>query len=384
MMSTDQAIRRLDDVDDDDDEDDDLGGQGRVEFSAPQQAAPRQPISEEALERLVYLVGCPRSGTTIITRCFYLSDRVFSMPNRTSFTHHIWRYRNALDRRLLRIIFRMPNFYNEKKTARSLGPEGRARLERRIHKAFAAKDLRGMYQLYPLVFSLDPTCQQRPERATCWADKGNDVYGIFEMARAMPRARFVFIIRDPRATVASMQGQVVRSREEIGLDGTRLTALVTSSIYWRHLTQTFLQLAARYPDRVKFVYYEDFVRDASETINSAIEFGAGERMSSTTLDAALAEYKFKTKHDKSTTGSGIDTRPLERWREMLSDAEVKIVAAITGRTARKLGYDIVPASRRVALGALSRLDTWRSRLASAAKYVFLEVREPTIRPSKQK
>jgi hypothetical protein len=67
MMSTDQAIRRLDDVDDDD-EDDDLGGQGRVEFSAPQQAAPRQPISEEALERLVYLVGCPRSGTTIITR----------------------------------------------------------------------------------------------------------------------------------------------------------------------------------------------------------------------------------------------------------------------------------------------------------------------------
>jgi len=383
MIDAGQSMRRLDDMDDDEDEDNIVhqGGDWPI-VTAP--SSPRQPISQEALERLVYLVGCPRSGTTIITRCFYLSDRVFSMPNRTSFTHHIWRYRNTIDTRLLRIIFRMPHFYNEKKVARSLGPEGRAKLERRIHKAFAAKDLRGMYQLYPLVYSQDPSCQQQPERATCWADKGNDVYGIFEMARSFPKARFVFIIRDPRATVASMQGQVVRSREEIGLDGTRLTALVTSCIYWRHLTQTFLQLAARYPERVKFIYYEDFVRDASEAINSAIEFGAGERMSSSILDAALAEYKFKTKHDKSSTGSGIDTRPLERWRQMLSEAEVTIASALTWRTARKLGYDIAPASRFAALGAILRLDGWRSRLVSAAKYAFLESRELITRPIRQR
>ena len=77
-------------------------------------------------------------------------------------------------------------------------------------------------------------------------------------------------------------------------------------------------------------------------------------------------------------------RPLERWRQMLSEAEVTIASALTWRTARKLGYDIAPASRFAALGALLRLDGWRSRLVSAAKYAFLESRELITRPIRQR
>ena len=268
----------------------------------------RQPLAQDILDRFVYLVGPTRSGTTIITRSYFLIDQVFSFPNPTRFTHHVWLHRKKVDMRLLRQIFKKPSFYSERRVTRSLDEDMKNRVRRRIHDAFNPMNIAKMYQLYPLVYSLDPNCEQDPAKALCWADKANDIYGLFEIAREMPKAKFVFIVRDPRATIASMKGQIVRSREEIGLKGMKLTALISSCIYWRNIMQTFLRLAARYPDRVFFLHYEDFVNDAAEVINKAIEFGAGERVPQEALQAGRAQFKFKTKHDKSTIGKDMAAR----------------------------------------------------------------------------
>jgi hypothetical protein len=336
----------------------------------------RGTISPEALERFVYLVGSPRSGTTVITRSFYLSDRVFECPNPTRFTQQVWKHRNKVDARLLMQIFKMPKFMQERGLLKGMEREARAPIARKMHDAFETKHLGRMYQLYPLLHSLDQACAKRPERALCWADKGNDVYGLFAIARYLPQAKFILIVRDPRPTVASMTRQIARSRERIGLDSANLASLVASCLYWRNMMQSFLRLDARYPGRAMFLRYEDFVRKPEETINRALEFATGERMPAEALRAAISRFPHSKKHDRSAVGFGIDHRPLERWRRMLSDEQIKVATALTWRTARKLGYEIErPRSRLVVLRALAGLKGWRKRATLAAKLVYLELME---------
>jgi hypothetical protein len=338
--------------------------------------APR-PLTPEQLERFVYLVGSPRGGTTVIMRAFYLSDRVFPCPNPTHFTHQVWKYRNKVDSRLLRQIFKLPKFYREGRTLKALDPAELLRIRRLTHNAFATRNLGRMYQLYPLLHSLDVACTKEPERALCWADKANDVYGLLDIPRSLPKAKFIFIIRDPRATIASMTGQAARTREKAGLPpGQRLHALIAGALYWRNMMQTFLRFGRRYPDRTLFIRYEDFVQEPERSINRLLDFAVGEAMPEETLRAGLSQFPHKTKHDRSAHGRGIDVRPLERWRRMLTGEEIELATALTWRTARKLGYEIdAPWGRFPTLSALSGLKGWRSRAASSAKLGYLALME---------
>ncbi len=354
-------------------------------------AGARKGLSADALERFVYLVGTPRSGTTVITRSFYLSDRVFACPNPTRFTSRVWRYRNKVSRRLLLEIFKMPKFYHERRALRTFEHAERSREERRIREAFESNDIGRMYQLYPYIYSRDPGCKRPVEDAVCWADKGNDVYGLFDIARSLPQSKFVFIIRDPRATIASMKSQTVRSRGVQGSRQANLSALLMSCMYWRNMMQSFLRLARRHPGRTMFLRYEDFVENPKEAINRALEFATGEQMPGEALQSELSRFEHKQKHDRDALGRkkpyegatrGIDKRPLDRWRRMLDDDEIQFVTAFTWRTARKLDYEIEPPERRfAAVQAISRLKGWRTRLVSLAKLIFLGLVE-SITPSR--
>jgi hypothetical protein len=177
-----------------------------------------------------------------------------------------------------------------------------------------------------------------------------------------------------------MRSQTVRWQGQEGSGQFKATALIASCIYWRHMMQTFLRLNHRYPDRTMFLRYEDFVRAPEETINSALIYAAGEAMPFEDLKAAIAQFRHKNKHEKDRVSVepevGIDQRPLERWRRMLSDAEIDLVSALTWRTARKLGYDVSPPRRSVPIvKALPQLGA-RKSLEAVAKIAYLGMLEP--------
>jgi hypothetical protein len=332
-------------------------------------AAPMQAVSQDVLDRFVYIIGSPRRGTTVMSKSFYLSPNVLSFPGQTQFTNVIWRNRRKLDARLLRRLFRMPNFFSGlDRTAIDQA------LARRMHNAFASKSLAKMYQLYPLIYSMSADFPKDRSQLRCWADKAVDIVGLFDIARDMPKSKHIFIIRDPRGTIASMTLQTLMSRGDDNDARLRRSALIRSAIYWRNLMQTFLLFAKRYPGRYMFVRYEDFVENAEETINSMLAFGAGERMSSEELSAGLQQFQFSRKHDRTNVGSGVDRRPLERWRKMLTEDEIALLTAMTWRTARKLGYDIEQQSVAPAMRALSRLPV-REQAAASTKFTYLELRE---------
>ena len=58
--------------------------------------------TQDALDRLVYLVGPPRGGTTIMYFSLGLHDRILTLPMLSSFIPHVWRYRGKVHDRLLR------------------------------------------------------------------------------------------------------------------------------------------------------------------------------------------------------------------------------------------------------------------------------------------
>ncbi len=338
-------------------------------------AAPRD-LAPEVLERLIYFVGPTRGGTGIVARSFFLSDRVFAFPNYVQFTQNIWRHRWAIKPRLLHRLFKLPAFYREAQVLKLLPPEARRELQQRIRDAFAIRHLGRMYQLYPLIYSLDPACEKDPARARCWSDKANDTYGLFALPRFLPQAKFVFIARDPRAVVASAQRQSLMATGEEESATARLPALVASCIYWRNMMQTLLRFARRYPDRTMFVRYEDFVAAPEATLNHILDFAVGERVNTDTLHAGLQRFHHPRKHDRSAEGVGIDQRPLSRWRRMMSEAEIEVATAFTWRTGCKLNYDIEPVqTKMVAARAIVRLKGLRRRIIGAAKLAYLELME---------
>jgi hypothetical protein len=337
-----------------------------------------KPVPQDVLDRLVYIVGSPRSGTTIMSHSFYMSPNVLSFPGQTHFTNNVWRYRNKLDARLLRRLFRLPSFFRERNVVKAVDEATRQHLERRIHDAFATKSLAKMYQLYPLIYSLSADFPKDRSQLRCWADKAVDINGLFNIARSLPKSKQIFIIRDPRGTIASMTLQTIRTRGDESERRARRSALISSAMYWRNMMQTFLLFAKRYPSRCMFVRYEDFVENAEETINSMLAFGAGERMSAEDLNAGLSQFQFKRKHDPNAVGSGIDRQPLERWRKMLTADEITLLTAMTWRTARKLGYDIERQSVAHVMRATSQLSGRRVQAATSAKFTFLELRELTV------
>jgi hypothetical protein len=339
-------------------------------------AATPRGLAPEVLERLIYFVGPTRGGTGIIARSFFLSDPVFSFPKYVQFTKNIWRYRWTIKPQVLHRLFKLPAFYREQEVLELLPLTARRKVQQRIRAAFAARHMGRMYQLYPLIYALDPACEKDLARVRCWADKANDTYSLFAMPRYLPKAKFVFIARDPRAVIASAQRQSLMATGEEESATARFPALVASSIYWRNMMQTLLRFAHRYPDRTMFVRYEDFVAAPETTINEILDFAVGERVSTETLHAGLQQFPHPRKHDRSAEGVGIDQRPLSRWRRMMSEAEIVMATAFTWRTGRKLGYDIGPVQGKIAaVRAVARLKGWRRRVTAAAKLAYLELME---------
>ena len=63
---------------------------------------------------------------------------------------------------------------------------------------------------------------------------------------------------------------------------------------------------------------------------------------------------------------------------MLTEAEIKLLTAMTWRTARKLGYDIERQSVAPVMRAVSQIAGRRDQAAASAKFTFLELRELTV------
>lgn len=174
-----------------------------------------------------------------------------------------------------------------------------------------------------------------------------------------PEARFVHMIRDPRAVASSL----IRS------DVHRSTAW-HSALRWNRDVTAGLDFESRFPSLVLRIRYEELV-DAPVLILTKLSTFTGLNLDISLIDAKPEsdEYSAFYENIHANLQSGITNQFVDRWKDDLDLQEIRVVEATCSPLMAKLGYPVtttweaVPVAvvRRLKLRRLSNLflQTWR-------------------------
>jgi hypothetical protein len=263
------------------------------------------------------LVGCPRSGTTLLQQLLDAHPEVAIAPE----THFIRRFvkpersfgdldRGENYRRLIESIVAMPEFMEMDldaaafREAAEREPRGSSFLFRLLLRQFAAR--RGAR----LVGEKTP----------------NHLLYMQTMERIFPEARFVHIVRDPRAVVSSWK-TIPWSTGSVAGD----------SEVWRRYMETARR---RPPSSITTITYERLVTDTDGVLRNVCAYLG------LALHPAMLEHHTRTGDGmnlrrepwKTEAASPIATAPIARWRNELSADDLRTIESIAWFEMRRLGY----------------------------------------------
>lgn len=160
-----------------------------------------------------------------------------------------------------------------------------------------------------------------------------------ELAAMFPESKFVFVVRDPRATVASMLQVAKRAREK-GEQPAHFTRSASASVqYVKQCLRAGFSAAEKFPENVYTVVYESLVKDPEGQTRALAEFlgcGFSEEMLRPGEQKHLGEAAITTNsqdiwYDKETYYSNPNTASIDKWRDQLSIAEQLVVFETFGK-----------------------------------------------------
>ncbi|MFH0945719.1 MAG: sulfotransferase [Planctomycetota bacterium] len=267
----------------------------------------------------VFLVGCPRSGTTLLQRLLDAHPEVAVAPE-TFFCRNFWKRRREFGDlgqdenlgRLLEKICGMPEF----------AEMGLSREKFQV----AAEGTRSLEGLFQLLF--EQFARLRGARVVGEKTPNHLLY-MRTLERLFPGARFVQIVRDPRA-VASSWRKVPWSNGTLSGDAET----------WRK----YQAAARRRPPRragLHTLRYEELVR-APETVLGGVCDFIGIPFDETMLEFHRSRNQAvdaQREPWKQEANSPLTDRRAEGWREELTPAEVRQIEAVTWYEMRRAGYD---------------------------------------------
>jgi hypothetical protein len=219
------------------------------------------------------------------------------------------------------------------------GDPGASRLERDELRALAG-ELGGSGDAY-----FQALCRLRAARhgRERWGEKTpRHVYRIDELLSAFPQGKVVCLVRDPRAVVASYKDwhgaagrRGVTETSELEADRERSRRsynAVLMSLLWRGVVRaSFTALERHGPERVRIQRFERLAAAPEEEVRALCAWLELE------FEPALLEIPV-VNSSYATSGAGVSSEPVERWRERLSPTEVGIVQSVCEPLLSQLGY----------------------------------------------
>lgn len=210
----------------------------------------------------------------------------------------------------------------------------------------------------------------------CYLVKGTRLtHHIRRLRAAVPGARFVHIVRDPRAVFAS------QSRARGSATGARMnTDPHDAARRWAaNLSRVD---RARGPDLIE-LRYEDLLADSERSVTEILRFlsrpglpplGTPEPAGDASAARYLGRIPANQQHLHRRLGEAARTERIDAWRDELSAAEIALVQAGAGRMLQARGYAAdaeatTRAGRRRVLGMRLRLGvaTLARRLGNALR-----------------
>lgn len=321
----------------------------------------------------VFVVGPPRSGTTLTARLLGGLPRLF-MPGETHYfedIYHRWQDPGDFAAHLADMLARLRTLYGryvEPADQRRIDAEWeRSAFERQLSRCKTHRELfEGFMRLQAAIAGKARWGNQVPR----------DLFELDTLFGMFPDARVIACIRDPRDFLVSYRDKWTVTPE----DSARLRRLyhpILTSYLWKASARAILHGKARFGGALQVVRYEDLVSEPASHLRRLCAF-IGEEFDPRLLD---------TKFSNSSTGkrlSGISSSSAGRWRVDLAVEDAYFAQRICGAVMEEFGYQparLAPrrsAAARIALAtparAISALSANRSMRGSTLGYLARRVR----------
>ncbi|MGA5300379.1 sulfotransferase family protein [Nucisporomicrobium flavum] len=302
--------------------------------------------------RPVFVVGCPRSGTTMLQLMLHAHRRL-AVPPETRFVLEAYRRRRAFgdladvtgrDRLARWIVGR------EQTRFADLGLDAEDTIRRittgpgTLGAAFAT-----VFQAYADRFGKARWGDKRPAY----------LQNLDVILRLFPDAQIINVIRDGRACVASLK-EMTWHREDV--PGTVAA--------WARAVDEAHRAARRLPaNQWHSLRYEDLVADPHRELTGICAFLGEDYDPAMTRPSAVADVAvpaFKTWHEH--THEPVTTRRVESWRRRLTAEEIALCETALASRLRACGYDLTGTGRTPRTAMIRYgLSTTRHRLAPAKR-----------------
>lgn len=257
-----------------------------------------------------FIVGCGRSGTTLL-RTLLNGHPEIGVPQESLFITDYLRAGESVGlASLLRMLIREPELE-----------------EWGIHPSIedldgcntAAEAIDRLHRIY-----LDGKGKQR------WGQKTPRFVRYVELLRHhFPGARFIHLVRDPRAVVSSL----------ISSDVHRSNALYGSK-RWLNDVSAGIEAEKKYPQEFVRVRYEDLVTEVESTLHrlaSFLAFTYDPAMVAAAAQGASEYSRFYAAIHANLSMPPTD-RFIDKWKERLDPRQVALVESIVGERMVELGY----------------------------------------------
>ncbi len=272
---------------------------------------------------LLMVVGCARSGTTLVSRMLGGHPHVTAVPE-TKYLQYVYSQRHLLRllparERAVRIVDCLVQA--EYPREEPVFPSRRGEL---------LKAVRSSTDLLDCFWRLLETLGDSPLvlEKTPW-------HTVFMpmLARRRPDLRFVAVTRDCPAVVASL----------LGREGMRWSGRLMQGVArWLLLNRTILRCEERLPPgRLVRMRMEDVVREPEAEMERLCDL-LGLEPAPGMLQPSVRD----SSHAAGPWCGGMDRGVLERWRGVLSSEETGLVLALSAPTAARLGYERSPGDLR--------------------------------------
>ncbi len=279
-------------------------------------------------DRPIFVVGCPRSGTTLLRVMLSAHPRI-AIPPETRFLMPAYERRHEFGdlqlstnrERLARWIIDQPGSRFDQL---QLDPED---VVRQIVEGppTLGSALGTVFQAYAAKFG-----KQR------WGDKRPRYWSfINELDQLFPDAQFIHLVRDPRACAASLQ------RPPLELD--RSGAIRT----WIDAVALCRRAGRRLgPSRFHEIHYEAMVVDPEHEMRGLCAF-LGEDYAASMIEpeSVVSEAVPRRYPHYELISAGVNTGSLELWRERLTPGEIATIQVVARDHLASSGRELVAAGR---------------------------------------
>ncbi len=175
----------------------------------------------------------------------------------------------------------------------------------------------------------------RKQGASVVMDKSLDSISYAdELMELFPDMLFLNVVRDPRAQVASMNKAIIHDFHSL-----------LNARTWVRANDQAKVLAAKYPEKVLTIRYEDFISNQAEVIQQICEF-FGITFSEKMLDISHSD-EAKSIAKRSALWESNNSAPIkanvEKFRKSLSDKEIEIIETLAAEHMNYYGYELITA-----------------------------------------